>query len=146
MVTEMPEFKGLQKLYKKTFVPHWESAEFGMWETVCEPAGLTYLDPRGEAMSVIRAIAQSEFIVAESMHGAILADAFRVPWVAVSTSPRSTVSSGAIGQARSVWSISRVTCQSPPAPRRQKGVAFLGYELPAAASPRHCRGWIRSGA
>ncbi|MBW9060688.1 polysaccharide pyruvyl transferase family protein, partial [Agrobacterium pusense] len=87
MVTEMLDFKGLPKLHKKTFVPHWESAEFGMWETVCEPAGLTYLDPRGEAKAVIRAIAQSEFIVAESMHGAILADAFRVPWVAVSTSP-----------------------------------------------------------
>ncbi|MDS7595077.1 polysaccharide pyruvyl transferase family protein [Agrobacterium tumefaciens] len=86
MVTEMPDFKNLPKLYKKTFIPHWESAEFGMWETVCEPAGLTYLDPRGEAKAVIRTIAQSEFIVAESMHGAILADAFRVPWVAVSTS------------------------------------------------------------
>ena len=57
-----------------------------MWYTVCEPAGLTYLDPRGEAKSVIKQIAQSEMIVAESMHGAILADAFRVPWVAVSTS------------------------------------------------------------
>jgi succinoglycan biosynthesis protein ExoV len=86
MVTEMPEFQNLPKIHKKTYIPHWESAEFGMWDTVCEPAGLTYLDPRGEAMSVIRAIAQSEFIVAESMHGAILADAFRVPWVAVSTS------------------------------------------------------------
>lgn len=86
MVTEMPEFQNLQKIYKKTFVPHWESAEFGMWDTVCEPAGLTYLDPRGEAKSVIKQIAQSEMIVAESMHGAILADAFRVPWVAVSTS------------------------------------------------------------
>ncbi|WHA42771.1 polysaccharide pyruvyl transferase family protein [Agrobacterium larrymoorei] len=86
MVTEMPEFQSLRKIHKKTFVPHWESAEFGIWENVCEPAGLTYLDPRGEAKSVIKQIAQSEFIVAESMHGAILADAFRVPWVAVSTS------------------------------------------------------------
>ncbi|MGF9692457.1 polysaccharide pyruvyl transferase family protein [Rhizobium sp. 0TCS1.26] len=86
MVTRMPEFQNLTKRYKKTFVPHWESAEFGIWKDVCEPAGLTYLDPRGEAKSVITAIAQSEMIVAESMHGAILADAFRVPWVAVSTS------------------------------------------------------------
>ncbi len=86
MVTQMPEFQNLPKLYKKTFIPHWESAEFGRWQAVCEPAGLTYLDPRGEAKQVIRAIAQSEMIVAESMHGAILADAFRVPWVAVSTS------------------------------------------------------------
>ena len=86
MISDMPEFQNLPKLHKQTFIPHWESAEFGMWQTVCEPAGLTYLDPRGEAKSVIRHIAQSEFIVAESMHGAILADAFRVPWVAASTS------------------------------------------------------------
>lgn len=86
MISDLDEFKNLPKLHRKTFVPHWESAEFGMWESVCEPAGLTYLDPRGEAKSVIRHIAQSEMIVAESMHGAILADAFRVPWVAVTTS------------------------------------------------------------
>jgi succinoglycan biosynthesis protein ExoV len=86
MIADMPEFKGLAKIHKKTFIPHWESAEFGMWASVCEPAGLTYLDPRGEAKAVIRHIAQSELIVAESMHGAILADAFRVPWIAVSTS------------------------------------------------------------
>jgi succinoglycan biosynthesis protein ExoV len=86
MIADMPEFKGLPKIHKKTFIPHWESAEFGMWASVCEPAGLTYLDPRGEAKAVIRHIAQSEMIVAESMHGAILADAFRVPWIAVSTS------------------------------------------------------------
>lgn len=86
LIADMPEFQNLPKLHKKTFVPHWESAEFGMWPAVCEPAGLTYLDPRGEARSVIRHIAQSELIIAESMHGAILADAFRVPWVAVSSS------------------------------------------------------------
>jgi succinoglycan biosynthesis protein ExoV len=86
MVTDMPEFQNLPKNFKKTFIPHWESAEFGIWQNVCEPAGLTYLDPRGEAKDVIAKIAQSELIVAESMHGAILADAFRVPWIAVSTS------------------------------------------------------------
>ncbi|RWX79320.1 polysaccharide pyruvyl transferase family protein [Neorhizobium lilium] len=86
MIADMPEFQNLSKIHKKTFIPHWESAEFGMWPAVCEPVGLTYLDPRGEAKAVIRHIAQSEFIVAESMHGAILADAFRVPWVAVTTS------------------------------------------------------------
>lgn len=86
MIADMPEFRNLPKIHKKTFIPHWESAEFGMWNAVCEPVGLTYLDPRGEAKSVIRHIAQSELIIAESMHGAILADAFRVPWVAVSSS------------------------------------------------------------
>jgi succinoglycan biosynthesis protein ExoV len=86
MLADMPEFQNLPKLYKKSFVPHWESAIVGMWPSVAAQAGLTYIDPCGEAKAVIRQIAQSELIVAESMHGAILADAFRVPWVAVSTS------------------------------------------------------------
>ncbi|QRM57349.1 polysaccharide pyruvyl transferase family protein [Sinorhizobium sp. BG8] len=86
MVPHMPEFQNLPKLHKKSFVPHWESAIAGLWPTICTTVGLNYIDPRGEAKSVIREIAQSELIIAESMHGAILADAFRVPWVAVTTS------------------------------------------------------------
>lgn len=136
MVTEIPDFKGLPKLYKKTFVPHWESAEFGMWETVCEPAGLTYLDPRGEAKAVIRAIAQSEFIVAESMHGAILADAFRVPWVAVSTSP--SINSfkwsdwaGSVG----VDYQPRYVPVSTRAEAAKKGSRFWGMSFPSPSAP-----------
>lgn len=86
MVTEMPEFQNLGKSGRRTFIPHWESAVAGLWPEICKTVGLSYLDPRGEATSVIKEIARSELIVAESMHGAILADAFRVPWVAVSTS------------------------------------------------------------
>ncbi len=86
MVAEMPEFKNLPKKHKKSFVPHWESAAAGIWPVICGAVGLHYIDPRGDAKEVIRDIAQSELIVAESMHGAILADAFRVPWVAVTTS------------------------------------------------------------
>lgn len=86
LVADMPEFANLPKRYKRSFVPHWESAVAGLWPVTCSTVGLHYIDPRGEAKDVIRQIAQSELIVAESMHGAILADAFRVPWVAVATS------------------------------------------------------------
>ena len=86
MVADMPEFRNLPKKHKKSFVPHWESAAAGIWPIICNTVGLHYIDPRGEAKDVIREIAQSETIIAESMHGAILADAFRVPWIAVSTS------------------------------------------------------------
>jgi succinoglycan biosynthesis protein ExoV len=86
MVAEMPEFLSLPKNGGAIFVPHWESTVGGIWPLVCEEAGLGYVDPCGEARSVIRAIAQAELVVAESMHAAILADAFRVPWVAVTTS------------------------------------------------------------
>jgi succinoglycan biosynthesis protein ExoV len=86
LVADMPEFANLPKRHKRSFVPHWESAVAGLWPVTCSTVGMHYIDPRGEATEVIREIAQSELIVAESMHGAILADAFRVPWVAVATS------------------------------------------------------------
>ena len=86
MVAEMPEFQNLPRNGDAIFVPHWESTVGGVWPLVCQAAGLGYVDPCGEARSVIRAIAQAELVVAESMHAAILADAFRVPWVPVTTS------------------------------------------------------------
>ncbi len=86
MVAEMPEFQGLPRNGGAIFVPHWESTVGGIWPLVCREAGLGYVDPCGEAKAVIRAIAQAELVIAESMHAAILADAFRVPWVAATTS------------------------------------------------------------
>lgn len=66
------------------FIPHYTSASVAIgWARVCEGAGLRYVSPGDESHAVIRAIAEARLVVTESMHGAILADAFRVPWVAV---------------------------------------------------------------
>ncbi|PTM97152.1 polysaccharide pyruvyl transferase family protein [Mycoplana dimorpha] len=86
MVAEMPEFRHLAKAHRMSFVPHWESAIAGLWPEVCATVGVNFIDPRGDAKEVIAEIARSELVIAESMHGAILADAFRVPWIAVTTS------------------------------------------------------------
>lgn len=85
-IADMSEFQGLKTKYKTIFIPHWGSALTGTWETVCKHAGITYVDPCNESKEVIRKIAQSELVVAESMHAAIIADAFRVPWIPVTTS------------------------------------------------------------
>lgn len=86
MVTDMPEFRDIAKTGGTVFVPHWESTIGGLWPQLCGLAGIGYVDPCGEAKHVIRQIAGADLVIAESMHAAILADAFRVPWVAVSTS------------------------------------------------------------
>ncbi len=86
MVTDMPEFQTIAKTGGTVFVPHWESTIGGLWPQLCRLAGIGYIDPREEAGDVIRRIAGADLVIAESMHAAILADAFRVPWVPVSTS------------------------------------------------------------
>lgn len=69
------------------FIPHWKSDIFGDWAAVCGYAGLRHVSPMQPIDTVLSEIAASELVVTESMHGAILADALRVPWIAVRTSP-----------------------------------------------------------
>lgn len=72
-----------EKRYKVSFIPHWESAMDGSWETVCRAAGLHYIDPRGSVEEVLDQMRASELVLAEAMHGAIVSDALRVPWIPV---------------------------------------------------------------
>jgi succinoglycan biosynthesis protein ExoV len=69
--------------YAASFMPHWESAIDGSWEGAARAAGLHYIDPCGPVETVLDDILRSTVIVTEAMHGAIVADALRVPWVAV---------------------------------------------------------------
>ncbi len=69
------------------FVPHWTSAKFGQWRAVSEMAGLRYVDPTSDFHEVIKSIATSELVITESLHGAIFADLFRVPWIPVAIGP-----------------------------------------------------------
>lgn len=130
VVADMPEFRGLPKIHRKSFVPHWETAGAGIWATVCESVGLHYIDPRGDAKFVIREIAQSDMIVAESMHGAILADAFRVPWVAVTTSQ--SINSFKWNDWAQTVGVSYAPCKVPVSTRAEaimKGAKFWGLNF-----------------
>ena len=65
------------------FMPHHTSTEYADWEPICAKAGITYLDPAADMHEVLAKIRGARLVIAEAMHAAIVADAFRVPWVPV---------------------------------------------------------------
>ncbi|GAB6162469.1 hypothetical protein JCM12298_16280 [Desulfothermus naphthae] len=71
-----------QKCYKISYMPYFRSASKD-WELACKLAGVKYIDPRKSIEECFLDIARSEYLISEAMHGAIVADAFRVPWIPV---------------------------------------------------------------
>lgn len=71
-------------VHSVSYIPHWRSDEYWSWRSVCGEAGVNYSNPRADFEDVVREIRRSEVVLTEAMHGAILADALRVPWVSVS--------------------------------------------------------------
>lgn len=72
-----------EKLYDFSFIPHWESESKFYWKGFCNQAGVNYISPTDGVPEVLRQIQASRVVIAEAMHGAIVADALRVPWIAV---------------------------------------------------------------
>lgn len=67
-----------------SYMPHHASLRYADWRDLCTKAGLRYLDPADDIALTVARIRESGLVIAEAMHAAIVADAFRVPWIAVS--------------------------------------------------------------
>ncbi|MGG6263568.1 polysaccharide pyruvyl transferase family protein [Leptolyngbya sp. AN03gr2] len=76
-----------QKTFSWSYMPHYHEAIFNgaIWQEICESLGIRYISPTAPIEQILSDIDRSEVLLTEAMHGAIVADAIRVPWVAVKT-------------------------------------------------------------
>lgn len=74
-------YKKQTSKFKYTLIPHWTSEYKYDWKSLCEELNIYYISPLAPYDEVIRVISQSEVVLAEAMHGAIVADTLRVPWI-----------------------------------------------------------------
>lgn len=69
----------------KVFIPHvnsgWGSG-LGL-QNICRDLGMTYLCPDAPFETFIETVQTASLVITEAMHGAILSDAMRTPWVPV---------------------------------------------------------------
>jgi succinoglycan biosynthesis protein ExoV len=71
------------KLYDYSFIPHFKSFDYTDYNQFEKLFNLKIIDPRLPVPEVIKKIKQSHIVICEAMHGAIVSDAFRIPWIPV---------------------------------------------------------------
>lgn len=70
------------------YIPHHVSDQFENFEFICELADIEYISPKYHNVpDVISKIKSCDYIISASLHGAIVADLFRKPWIPITSGP-----------------------------------------------------------
>jgi succinoglycan biosynthesis protein ExoV len=62
------------------FIPHSLSCYYGDWQPIADTLGLELIDPKLSVDEFLDKLSQCDKVICEAMHGAIAADALRIPW------------------------------------------------------------------
>jgi hypothetical protein len=64
-------------------MPRSDSFAFGCWREICATVGIHIIHPTLPMASVLAQIRSTSLLIMEAMHGAIGADALRIPWTSL---------------------------------------------------------------
>jgi len=73
-----------EKKYEYSYIPHFHSANDN-YRYLCESLGIHYIDPSKNIEHTLQELLSTKTLLAEAMHGAIIADCFNIPWVPMRT-------------------------------------------------------------
>ena len=82
LVSHFVPATNVSRRFSFSFMPHYRNAS-DTWKHACARIGFGYIDPRDPLDEVLKAIQATEVVLAEAMHGAIIADTLRVPWIPI---------------------------------------------------------------
>lgn len=71
------------KSFRFGFMPTGQTISNYDWEAVCRDLGFCYISCHWDVEKILFEISKCETLICEAMHGAIVADAMRVPWLPV---------------------------------------------------------------
>ena len=70
-----------------SFMPHYTAATSSNGlRKICSDLGFHYIDPTESVEKVLSEIGRSEIVITEALHGAIVSDALRIPWIPIKSS------------------------------------------------------------
>ena len=72
-----------QKSYPVSLMLHHQSVFEADWRALAGRAGFHCIDPRDGVDKVLAEIGETGLLLTEALHGAIVADALRVPWISI---------------------------------------------------------------
>jgi succinoglycan biosynthesis protein ExoV len=75
------DWPNTEKRFPASFMCHHMSEPDVDWRSICAAANLHYISPTDTPENCLLQIRQSELVITEAMHGAIVADVFRIPWI-----------------------------------------------------------------
>ena len=123
------------------FMPHYFSVASWSWQQICDDLGLIYIDPHADPQDTLATIAGLEMLMTEAMHGAIVADAFRVPWIALKISPKHNSAKwddwgGSLGEVTFFHSVPSLHDAGRVAGRGKQMKSWLKRQVRNAGGPR----------